>query len=209
MHTKIYILIDRSGSMTCRARQVMIGYNEFLRKQKALQLEGATCDVSTYFFSDTISIHQEDRPLGETLDLTIEQYQPDGMTALFDATAHIYRRILDEEDIDGLRRIVLILTDGMENASQEVTSGALETLRTAVSAKAEIIYMGSNQDATAVGEGVGATREASLNYNDENLLHAIDSAGNAITRVRTGATPTITFTEVERARSSGGDTVIL
>jgi len=208
MHTKIYILIDRSGSMTCRAHQVVAGYNEFLRKQKALQLEGATCDVSTYFFSDAISIHQEDLPLGETIDLTIDQFQPGGMTALRDATAHIYRRILDEDEIDGMRRIVLILTDGMENASREVTTGALEALRTAVSTRAEIIYMGSNQDATAVGESVGSTRNASLNYNDENLLDAIDSAGDAITRVRTGATPTVAFTEVERARSSG-DTVML
>ena len=202
--THLYIILDRSGSMTPRRREVVRGYNQFLETQKAL---GDDCRVSVYFFSDTLTIHHEDRAITETPNLDLEEYHPCGMTALRDALGHVYARIADAPNDENLRRIILILTDGMENASKHVSKERLEELRGIVSNKAEIIYMGSNQDAIAVGDHVGATREASISYNDNHLLDAMDTLAIAVTRARTEGID-VRFTDMERMRSSG-DTVRL
>jgi len=206
-HTKIYIVIDRSGSMIPRRRDVIDGYNQFLQKQKELQVPDETCDVSTYFFSDFVDTIKEDCDLCTITDLTITSYVPSGLTALLDATAHVYRRILKESDTRVVRRIVVILTDGQENASIETTTEQLEQLRNRVATKAEIIYMGSNQDAITNGAEVGATRGSSMGYDDDHLLDAMDSLGNAVARARSDPTrhDTIHFTNVERSRSMGSN----
>lgn len=198
MPTKIDIIIDKSGSMGSRKQQIVQGYNQFIQKQRIL---GGECTVSTFFFSDEITVLFENQPISDTRDLARHEYEPDGMTALRDALGHVYERILNDDDHD-TRRIVFILTDGMENASQRVSPERLQELRHQVSTKAEIIYMGSNQDAIAVGENIGAPRGSSLNYDDDLLLDAMDSIGRALTRARTEGTA-VEFTDVERLRSSG------
>jgi len=193
--------------MIPRRHMVIDGYNQFLQKQKELQVPDETCDVSTYFFSDFVDTIQEDCDLSTITNLTITSYVPSGLTALLDATAHVYRRILKESDTSVVRRIVVILTDGQENASIETTTEQLEQLRNRVATKAEIIYMGSNQDAITNGAEVGATRGSSMGYDDDHLLDAMDSLGNAVARARTdpGRHDTIRFTDVERSRSVGSN----
>jgi len=200
-HVKIYLLLDRSGSMRNRSLTVVQGYNKFLQSQKDLCVEGETCDVSTYFFSDTLMTIHEDVPLSEIPSLTLLQYRPHGSTALRDAIASIYQKILESRDAVATRRIVVILTDGGENASTKTSVEDLERLKSKVASRTEILYLGSNQDAVAVGQEIGATRETSLNYNDENLLEAIESMGRAVSRGRSGGNGR--FTNIERAQSMG------
>ena len=203
-HVKIYLLLDKSGSMRNRSLTVVQGYNQFLQSQKDLCVEGETCDVSTYFFSDTITTIHEDVPLSEIPSLTLLQYRPHGSTALRDAIASIYQKILDSRDAVATRRIVVILTDGGENASTKTSVEDLERLKSKVASRTEILYLGSNQDALTVGQEIGATGEASLNYNDENLLEAIESVGRAVSRGRSGGDAlNLRFTNIERAQSMG------
>jgi len=196
---KIHLLIDQSGSMCSRRLSIVKGYNDFLQKQKDILVEDEECYVSTYMFSDMINVLYEDVSLSDVPVLSTEDYEPGGSTALWDSTAFIYKKILESEEI--ARHIVVILTDGEENASRTTTKKALAELKQCVSSKAEIIYMGSNQDAIANGLDIGADQGTSLNYDDNNLLDAIESLGQAVRRGRTG--DDLRFTPVERARSSG------
>lgn len=136
----------------------------------------------------------------------MEDYQPTGMTALRDAMGHVYRRIAGETDTIPTRRIVLILTDGEENSSVSVSAEELEALRKKIADRTEIIYMGSNQDAMAVGRDVGATRDSSLDYDDDRLMNAMATVGDAVVRARSGSRP-IEFTDIEREISSGSATI--
>jgi hypothetical protein len=201
-HTKLYIIIDRSGSMTSRRLQIVHGFNDFIQKQRTISMTDGGCDVSSYFFSDAITVHYEDRPIKDIPMLSIEDYQPMGMTALRDAMGHVYKRIAGESDTIPTRRIVLILTDGEENSSILVSMDELEALRKEIANKTEIIYMGSNQDAIAIGKDVGATRNSSLNYDDDHLTNAMATVGNAVARARSDNQP-VEFTDIEREISSG------
>jgi len=205
MRVSLSILIDKSGSMQTRRNMVIDGFNEFIRSQRELIVEGEEeCTVSIYTFNNEVSVVHEDAPLSTIEDMTAADYTPERTTALRDAMAFVLRKIpvkpLIRED---QKNVFVVLTDGEENASRDVT---IEQLRALIDeTSAEIVYMGSNQDAVLSGTHYGANRGASLTYDDNNLLIAIESLGNAVGRIRSGETMDIQFTEVERS-SSGSST---
>jgi hypothetical protein len=181
-----------------RRISVVGGFNEFVQKQRRLNPEG--CRVSLFTFNEEVREVYFRRPLDQVPELTVDDYQPDCMTALRDAMGHVLERIEQEREETGTV-LLIVMTDGEENASMAVS--ALQLKRKLADFKGEVTYMGSNQDAILNGRGLGADAEASLNYRDENLLDAIDSLGNAVGRVRRGESQTIRYTRRERERSSG------
>ena len=210
VRVRIYILVDASGSMQSRKSTVINGYNKFIKEQRELATPHQECFISIYFFNTKLNTIHDNAPLADIPDLTKEDYTPQDLTALRDATADVYQKILENaasspED----RRICVILTDGEENASEKTSVQELKDLRDKVKTVAEIVYMGSNQDAFENGDHVGATKDTSLSYNDDNLLEAIHSMGNAVGRARSNG-EAIEFTRVERDVSSGrgGETFV-
>jgi hypothetical protein len=197
-HVDLYVLLDKSGSMQPRRNSVVGGFNEFVQKQRRLNPDG--CRVSLFTFNEEVHEVYFRRPLDQVPELTVDDYQPDCMTALRDAMGHVLERIEQERE-DTSTVLLIVMTDGEENASITVSSSHLQTRL--ADFRGEITYMGSNQDAILNGRGLGAAAEASLNYRDENLLDAMDSLGNAVGRVRRGESQTIRYTRRERERSSG------
>lgn len=199
--SRIYVLVDASGSMIHKSAIVVHGYNEFIKKQKTTMVSDEQCTVSTYFFNDTIKTIHEDVPIADVKELEWHDYVATGSTALRDASAYLYNKVLDTAaDYD--RTIILILTDGKENASKNTTPEQLQELQERVQKVAEIVYIGSNQDVLANGKLIGATRETTLSYVDDNLHEAISSMGTAVSRARSSGNRVI-FTKLERSASSG------
>jgi hypothetical protein len=99
------------------------------------------------------------------------------------------------------QKLFVVITDGMNNSGVKEASDLLEKIN---AVKVEIVYMGSNQDAILNGARIGAARGATLEYSDDHFLEAMDSVGNAVSRMRSGQTQGIEFTPLERERSSGG-----
>lgn len=200
----LYLLVDESGSMHPRKNSVIGGVNELIQKQRRLNPEG--CRVSLFFFSEEVREVYFQRPLAEVPSLTADDYQPDCMTALRDAMGHVVGKVnasAQQQQQEAVERTVLlvVMTDGEENASMAVSPQELQRLL--VEFKGQVTYMGSNQDAILNGRNLGVTAEASLDYTDENMLEAMDSLGNAVGRIRSGAASTVQYTAYERERSSG------
>lgn len=186
-------------------KMVIDGFNEFLQRQKAVAIE-TPCTVSVLFFSHSLDVLYQDQPLDSTCDLSIEDYHPGGSTALRDAMAEMLRNARDAHIVNGATTIAVVLTDGYENCSTTSIQD-LQDLITETSPYVHIAYMGSNQDAILAGGQIGASMDASLNYNDEFLLEAIESTSEAVGRFRSGATIGIEYSLSERAASSGGSTI--
>ena len=196
----LYFLVDESGSMHPRKNSLIGGFNEMIQKQRRLHPEG--CRVSLFTFNEEVRQVYSLKPLSEVPLLTSDDYQPDCMTALRDAMGYVLGKIEEDFDVESGRTVLLVvMTDGEENASIAVSVPELQTAL--ANYKGQITYMGSNQDAILNGRGMGVAAEASLTYDDENILEAIDSLGEAVGRIRSGASRTIRFTDHERARSSG------
>ena len=187
---RIIILLDRSGSMTSNIRQTMDGYNEFLKNQQQIQND-EECLVSLYTFSSDIQVVYEDRPVSQAGELTRANYMPEGGTALYDSLAYVLYKIKDT----ATKTILLVITDGEENGSREYSNNDIRTMLENKSELLEVVYLGSNQDAILAGNTIGS--QVSVNYNDNRTDQVYRNLSAAVTRVRSGFTPSIQFTQEE------------
>jgi len=199
---QLHFLLDKSGSMQDRVRQVETGYLEFLQHQKEIQTPETPVSVNTVFFSHRVESIVEKKPLQDVAPLEPGQYQPNGSTALYDAMGATLTNI-KEEGAPGVKHVVIVLTDGEENSSVRYTSRDVSRLIQDLKETVEIVYMGSNQDAILQGGAMGLEAGNTLDYNDENILDAIRSTTRAVGRMRSGETRGIQYTTLERNSSMG------
>ena len=132
-YTHLYILLDRSGSMSSIANDVIGGYNTFIREQKRV---GSDVRVTLVQFDsqDRQEIIAAGVPIDELVELTAETFIPRGGTPLLDATGLLIARArtrqemrtqnsLPAEDI-----VFVTVTDGEENESSEYTLPQIKKL---------------------------------------------------------------------------------
>lgn len=195
--TSIYVLLDKSGSMETRTAEVISGFNEFIDTHKKLD----DCRVSFYTFNDSMSVVMEDHDIHDVNCLTRENYEPGGMTALYDAMGAVLHKI-PVGSTGGRKEIFIVLTDGEENSSHIFQR---EAIRFMIGERKclEVIFMGSNQDAVLNGTGVGGKARTCLQYRDNNLRGAIRATSNAVYRYSSGETQGVEFTDKEREVSMG------
>jgi len=165
MDTHITFVLDSSGSMDVIADDTRGGFNTFLKDQR--DQEG-TATVTLYDFNTTVDQIYETYPVADAPELTDENYKPRGRTALHDAIA----RAVDEtgEEIATVDQaeqpdnvIIVVLTDGKENASEtpkDAVRGRIETRQEADGW--EFLFIGANQDAVLTAEGMGIEQDRSL-----------------------------------------------
>jgi len=140
---------------------------------------------------------QDKVPITDVSLLTESEYRPTNGTALYDAMIDVLDKMHNFEG----RKLFVVITDGMNNSGSKTATDLQEKIE---SMAVEIVYMGSNQDAILHGAQVGARQDATLEYDDHHFLEAMDSMGNAVSRMRSGETQAIEFTELERSVSGGG-----
>ena len=111
--TRIFFLIDRSGSMAPLRQAVIDGYNNFMEEQKTGDGE---CYVTMYQFDDKFEVHRINESPSNYEPLSYTSYEPRGGTALLDAIAHAIESA--KPTINPTDKVVFIIhTDGAENAS--------------------------------------------------------------------------------------------
>jgi uncharacterized protein YegL len=161
MRTDITVVLDRSGSMQSTRDDAMNGFNALVSDQKTAPGEAW---LSLVQFDDQYQVNYTETPMRDVPALTRETYQPRGSTALLDAIgltidavgARLSAR--DAADRPG-KVIVVIITDGMENASRKFTSATIseKIAHQRDVYKWEFVFVGSNQDAimTAAQMNIG------------------------------------------------------
>jgi len=189
MDTHITFVLDSSGSMDAIADDTRGGFNTFLKDQRN---EEGTATVTLYDFNTTVDQIYETYPVADAPELTDENYKSRGRTALHDAIA----RAVDEtaEDIAAVDQaeqpdnvIVVVLTDGKENASEtpkDAVRGRIETRQEADGW--EFLFIGANQDAVLTAEGMGIEQDRSLTmaHDGEGTRDAYKSTSETISEAR-------------------------
>lgn len=159
--TKVWILLDRSGSMGRLQEAVIEGTNRFLHDQRE---ESGECRLTLAQFDtqDPFELIVDDMPLAAAPELNAAIYQPRGTTPLYDAIGTLITRAdqrLERRAADGLApddQTVLIYTDGLENASSDFDrEQILELIQERTARGWQFVYMGANQDAYAEGSKIG------------------------------------------------------
>lgn len=164
-YDEVICILDRSGSMSACWDQSIKGLNSFLFEQKKLN---KPCKISFVMFDDQYELPYNRIDLEAAIDFTRETYVPRGMTALYDAigkTISTFEPTIKSESKKISNVIVAILTDGMENASQEYTrSTVAELIERKTKEGWKFLYLGANQDAFAVSASINISNHYTRCY---------------------------------------------
>jgi len=133
MRGEIFAILDRSGSMHDCVDGTIRGYNRFLENQKEEGSGWKDMRLTTVLFDDQYEVLVRAIPLLDTLPLTDREYFVRGNTALLDAVGTtllgaINRHASLEPAARPERVVVLIITDGQENASRNYTAADVKRL---------------------------------------------------------------------------------
>lgn len=190
--TEIVYILDRSGSMSGLEKDTIGGYNSFLEKQKK---EDGDAVVTTVLFDDKYDIVHDHVDIKKVKPLTNKEYFARGMTALLDAIGktinHVGNRhkyALDSE-VPG-KTIVVITTDGFENASREFTSDKVKSMIEHQKKKYgwEFLFLGANIDAVETAKAFGIDEKRSVSYcaDKKGTSLNFDCVSEAVSDVRYG-----------------------
>ena len=164
--TLISVILDCSGSMGSVHEPTIKGFNSFLLEQRQAK-DGGRALMSLTQFDDQYEVNFIGEPIENVPDLDTASYVPRGSTALNDA---IGRTIHELEAWTAARAwkervLVLIITDGQENASREYSLAAIRAL---IERKENdgwnFVYMGANQDSFREGEDRNVRASYSTNW---------------------------------------------
>lgn len=153
--THILAIIDRSGSMAQVHDDVIGGFNEWLKETKKAA-KGLDVQFTLHQFDTEHEQVYTNAPITKVAKATVASFAPRGQTALFDAVGMAITS-LDARMGVGDSAIVLIITDGHENASREWYGGEIRKLIKKIEADKHWIinFLGANQDAFAAGTRMG------------------------------------------------------
>ncbi len=166
-YTDITIVLDRSGSMSSIKNDMEGGLNQLIEQQKGFTDRDVR--FSLVQFDNVAEKVFTELPVGLVGNITIK---PRGSTALLDALGKVINDTGDRlagkaESERPAKTMVVVITDGQENASKEYTNNTINDLvkRQRDQWSWDFVYLGANQDAFAVAGNLGFARGTSMTYN--------------------------------------------
>jgi hypothetical protein len=180
----ITFVLDESGSMAHMEDAAREAFNEFLQEQ--INHGGRTWWTLVTFNSQTL-MRFEHIPGAEVRPLKRGDYRPSAMTALYDALGDAIiatqKRLVDSEDKGNPSDvIVVVMTDGMENASRRWTHQRVFDLITECEQGGwQFIFLGANQDSWAVADRLGMRHAAVSDFSPDRdaAMRGMDDANYA------------------------------
>jgi hypothetical protein len=201
----VHVLLDRSGSMESCREQTIAAFNSYV---KNLAAQSAATRLSlTIFDSESIDLIIDTVRIRDVKRLTNDDFEPRGSTPLLDAVGKTVLAIDRVTLLPDERVALAILTDGLENASQEFKRETIHDLLTTRQEKQNwlVQYLGANQDAWEVGAQLGVPQSASMSYRPEDVEAAMQSVSSSMGRYRRAPAPAArfaaSFTPAERSAS--------
>lgn len=207
--TDITIILDRSGSMESVKQDTIGGFNNFLSEQQKVEGEAA---LSLVQFDDQYEVVYEDKDIHAADRLTERSFQPRGSTALFDAVGRTINAVgarlaalSEDERPDSV--LLVIMTDGFENASREFTAAKINEMISHQRDvyKWEFMFIGANQDAVLSAREIGIQAGAALTYaaNEEGTQIAFSLVADKVRNYRVSKdVESLRFNDDDRERQN-------
>lgn len=188
--TEIAYILDRSGSMQILQEAAISGFNDFLQSQ--LDVPG-DARLTLVLFDDQYLVPVAAKPVEEVPRLNASTYVPRGSTALLDAIGEtidtLGRRLAGTPEPERPGKvIVVIFTDGMENASHcfQWRDIASRIHHQRDKYNWEFIFLAANQDAiaTAAQLNVGRHSASGMDATPHGLYAATMAAHRKVRSLR-------------------------
>lgn len=156
-YINVVFIIDESGSMYSSKEDVIGGFKKVIDEQK--QIKEGKCTVSLYTFEDDVREIYLGKDVNDVNDIV---YNPCGCTAMNDAIGTAITNMGKwlnkmEENEKPSKTMVIIMTDGLENASKEYTLSQVKEMIKHQSEKYnwEFIYIGADITTAKMADDLG------------------------------------------------------
>jgi hypothetical protein len=189
-YTHISILLDRSGSMEDIKKDMIGGFNAFLKEQKTVPGQAT---LSLFKFDDKYDVVYEGLELAQVPEMDEHTLDPRGMTALYDSL----KRAIDEtgswllgiKEEDRPEKVLFyVITDGHENASRKVKVKDLKELiqKQQDTYNWVFVYLGANQDAMLSAANMGINISSNYMANGSGVSGMVCAMAANTTSYRAG-----------------------
>ena len=169
-YTHISVILDRTGSMESIRDDTIGGFNTFLNEQKS-QTGKATLTLVQFDTQDPYEVIHQFTPITEVPTLTRETYVPRASTPLLDAIGRgihdLDHRIGTLAEAQRPSRVVLvIITDGQENASREFRRDQIVKMIQEKQAQSgwQFVFLSANLESINDALAYGVHAAASMAY---------------------------------------------
>lgn len=192
----VYILLDRSGSMENLWDEALGSINGYVKA-----LDENTNIMLAVFDSNGYDVLR-DTTVKKWKSLSRDDAAPRGGTPLFDASARMMHRILDDNPE---KAVFVVMTDGEENSSRNFRQTHVKQLTKELESKDyQVVFLGANFDKvgdSAAQYGLGAGKFMDMKAGS---LHGTMTSTLAHSTMRYATTSqSINFTEADKIKAQG------
>lgn len=179
--TFIDILLDETGSMTSCHAATVSGFDGFIAEQR--EVEGDCYLTLSKFDSASIRTPYVNLPLDMVPELT---FYPGQMTNLYDVVGERVTAVLGQPRHG--RSLVVVITDGGENASTKFNQERVRSLvEQAVNAGVTFLYFGAGSGAQQTARDMGFPEHTIKEFNTAKMAETMKTV-SAETRAFRAAT---------------------
>lgn len=205
-----YILLDRTGSMQSIWDEALTSVNSYASAlgTKEEDEQGDLDAEITFAVFDAqdglqFDILRRDHKAKEWRDVTNDEASPRGMTPLFDAIGRIVSMAeTDKPD----KAVLVIMTDGHENASREVTKDGVKAALDRARAKGwEVVFLGAEFASFDDAESLGNSSSRNMAISKDSLNQSLYKLGKKSRSYLKGEQETVEFDEEDRAEAGEED----
>jgi len=196
-----FFLLDRSGSMRSLAEGAVSGFNRYVAQQKQ---QGGKMLLTFAQFDDVqpFDVVYDARDVQEIPQLRHADFKPRGRTPLYDSVAELVRHA-DKRAGNGVEVVVVIFSDGLENASRQHSRsdvfGLVEQRRKGAHGWT-FVFLGANQDSYATGKGLAIASGNTQNFraDGQGVRAAMEDLSHATSRARRFVRNGVAQTQAQR-----------
>lgn len=191
--TELVFILDRSGSMSGLESDTIGGFNSMLERQNK---EDGKALVTTVLFDHEYEVLHDRYNILKVNPITDEDYFVRGVTALLDAIGRTIQKTVraikhTDESERPSKVLMVIITDGAENASTEYTYDKVKEMIEYQKSKYswEFIFLGANIDAIATAKKFGIDEDRASNYHadSEGTKLNYESLSDVVSELRANA----------------------
>ena len=206
-YTHIAVILDRTGSMETIRDDTIGGFNAFLNTQKGAP-GLASLTLVQFDSQDPYEIVYHFKPLAEVPELTRETFVPRANTPLLDAIGRgindLEKSLADKTEAERPSRVVMVLiTDGQENASREFRKDQIEKMIKAKQEKAAWQFVFLSADLDAIGDALASGVRAASTLAHDKDSHGVGAAWASLSRsvsdYRSGNKEDVSFSDEDRS----------
>lgn len=160
----LVFILDKSGSMSGFESDTIGGFNSVLSENR--DKKGDVFITTVLFNNKTSTLHNRE-PIQKVSNLTLDDYQVGGNTALLDAVGDTIIKMQENRKITKNNNMLfVIITDGEENSSREYSQAKIKSMIKSAETedKWDFIFLGANIDAITAAENIGINSSKATGY---------------------------------------------